>query len=805
MKQSDIKLLQESVTDAVELLTLNELLPDIKECLQHYDIFTEYAAQLDKHFGNLNNHMGFKEIMEKGKEKKRLLGELKGFHLRYFRMARNAADVVQFLRKQKNFDSVVVRVTGELQGFDSGLALLNNVVAAERVLRPMIVPRSWKALLEAIAETKNDKDMERVEATLTHVVTNLPEVKVTFSSQGRTLSADSAVVYVTKLLQSGLYEMNTSQSAFYYEQGKSYPEEQLIELAFQLPIFVADDETRQRDISTFLAIHDLAYEIYRKLLQLEECGYPDYSHAQWIFELRLADGQLLAEQTLLSLSQLLQDWTELIAEARDMQPRFEFLTPKQFGSLLGRVKICLEAKQIDASSFLPYISTMHPEKNWEGDVLANVAGPWYKEERSRIRKIPRNQPIAYVRALISALSHLVRSLPSDIVTEMDVQEGAILINASNFDDTDCYNLFIYLHGAAPHRSHILYCTAETKEEEIELICHRAQHFGKSNKPYLLVECDRLSARPRKRLLNILADYQHMPIALIFTSITGMSQYSFVDTTVIEKDDLRNARIEITPVLSIQRLDVLYGDHGCGKTHAIKRELAELVAQGCQALTFAVNEDWDVKRFRDEIEKLDGRQVAVHFALSGYCAYRLLDAFFYNFLLFGLVYDGDVITYVDQAISWWIYVEVSCAPPQDKNFVCSPERVLRRLPVLANCGTVRQHKFSSLDLDEDVILACNFLSASDGFCDVSCDFDSMMVDGAKNLERVASMSRRILSVPRLSDERVQDMAQNVVEFLEATMGIAIPERPMNRKLFFKLLARRIRWLIKRAQYCGMFYG
>jgi len=202
-----------------------------------------------------------------------------------------------------------------------------------------------------------------------------------------------------------------------------------------------------------------------------------------------------------------------------------------------------------------------------------------------------------------------------------------------------------------------------------------------------------------KITNIFAqpDHKRVPLYLIFTETTGMHVFSWLPQVQRNPQEInalpRNA---ITPRLKIAQAQVIQGPFGSGKSYSIRSKLTSLVEAKKLPITgrinVSINEDWRVssfiEQFHDGIKNLRKEEIkalGVHFNVSAYANYSLVNTFFYNFIYFGLIWDeytGEV-EYVPRDVEWYFFVELSSAPESDEDFqhVSDPEAVFNCLPAL----------------------------------------------------------------------------------------------------------------------------
>src|SRR5262249_28756698 len=155
----------------------------------------------------------------------------------------------------------------------------------------------------------------------------------------------------------------------------------------------------------------------------------------------------------------------------------------------------------------------------------------------------------------------------------------------------------------------------------------------------------------------------------------------------------------------------------GKTHYIRRRIKSLISDGVTShshiVTQTINEDWNVETLLQLVPAVEQGVVVLYFNVSAYADLERLERFFYNFFLFGLVYDSRYwrVQQFGNGVTWHVFVELSSAPAKDILFahVSSDQRVLRSLPSLYFTGSVTWEP-EPFEVDDDARLASGFLNA-----------------------------------------------------------------------------------------------
>jgi hypothetical protein len=123
-------------------------------------------------------------------------------HLRYFARVHEAFEVVDFLRRLKDFRRQADLLSGQLQGYQFGLDMLNNVFSVREILEPFLanIPTAQNAHLPPISLANfclqihyqlsryNEVELNRRLDKISNVLNHLEEIRVWFSkAEGLTL------------------------------------------------------------------------------------------------------------------------------------------------------------------------------------------------------------------------------------------------------------------------------------------------------------------------------------------------------------------------------------------------------------------------------------------------------------------------------------------------------------------------------------------------------------------------------------------------------------------------------------------
>ncbi len=193
----------ELISQGFELFNLSKYLNYMTNCLRHYKLCLDDLPTLELKILELQEGIGeihLSSVPVWLTEIKVLLADLTSVHLQYFAKVQEAFEVVDFLRRVQDFRRQVDLLSGQLQGYQFGLDMLNNVIAVREILEPFLVnvstpqrpcpitlPEFCVQVYEKLARF-NDSELTRRLDKISNVLKCLAEIRVWFShSEGLTL------------------------------------------------------------------------------------------------------------------------------------------------------------------------------------------------------------------------------------------------------------------------------------------------------------------------------------------------------------------------------------------------------------------------------------------------------------------------------------------------------------------------------------------------------------------------------------------------------------------------------------------
>ena len=178
---------------------------------------------------------------------------------------------------------------------------------------------------------------------------------------------------------------------------------------------------------------------------------------------------------------------------------------------------------------------------------------------------------------------------------------------------------------------------------------------------------------------------------------------------------------------IEKIEVVCGPCGSGKTRYIRSRLDAYQRQGCQVSSVYIHEDFAVGQAVTQISacydvSVKGQRV-LHVAISDNAldeklAKLVINSFFNAFLIDQVIYDtvSGQCAYVAAAHSWVVFVEVT---GQDDQIGCK-DWLKQNLPILAHSSDIRLPP-SDFIVDDETRRVCTYLRAyDDGTIDAQFD-------------------------------------------------------------------------------------
>lgn len=221
--EEEVKKRVNLLSDALELIEYSKEIHHLQICMETYHFGSDQEKnKINNFLEELKNHqtINLAKAQIKLEEIRNYLGGLKGIHLHYFEQVNQAGEVLQFLSGIKNFENRLQYLTADLQGYQYGLNLLNNVISVHQLVEPLMKMISEKITLTNLCKLVCDQlnryanerevllSLQKIQTVLDH----LPEIRVWFTkSSGFTL--DTILPFVTQLMKSGTFHSSLKLSS----------------------------------------------------------------------------------------------------------------------------------------------------------------------------------------------------------------------------------------------------------------------------------------------------------------------------------------------------------------------------------------------------------------------------------------------------------------------------------------------------------------------------------------------------------------------------------------------------------------
>ncbi|KAH3763811.1 AAA+ ATPase [Pelomyxa schiedti] len=491
-------------------------------------------------------------------------------------------------------------------------------------------------------------------------------------------------------------------------------------------------------------------QIHRTRLELEIMGHP---HFQGNDDLLNKPGELMNIEILQALHTLLKqqlaEWKELMVEVYNRQPRLNFLSERQltrFGAALTTVAAEYASTPQSAThkvqtltgpylwACFPDVEAIPPETVLQclTSAIVEIGGrpePVPVVEGAATVVVPQGaavcwNPVSLVRLVLCFVTQVanlkavqVKAAGGTSATTSDNSQDIVVQLAEGFTPNALMHLlFENFSFQKPHPSTILHCKNANKSDlERFLRCIS----GFPHLTFAIVGVNEMTDELRQELLYKWSSKmatQDRPKAktfLIFTSRVGIGAFSNSivkqQTVVLEEVKVRIATSPLNPQQIMENAKasvVCYsGGPGTGKSTEIRAKM-EQSKKNLEPLCISMTECFSIS---DAIPKLSpllkvasGAEATpfvanVHFDVSAYADMSVVSTFFYNMLMWSVVWDAE-----------------TAAPPSDalEGFGFeSTELVLQNIPILKHVGSFVKQCGIPFVVDNNTLLVSKFLQAN----------------------------------------------------------------------------------------------
>ncbi len=140
--------------NTLELLQFSSDLSILIDGLAAYELCLNDLHQLQQFQQELQHRdkIGISQVPKILSNVKEVVAGLHSNHLKYFQVMVEAKEVIEFISHQKGFDEKVRFLNGDLQGYQFGMDLLNNVISVRRFVEPFISALQAKPTLRELCK-----------------------------------------------------------------------------------------------------------------------------------------------------------------------------------------------------------------------------------------------------------------------------------------------------------------------------------------------------------------------------------------------------------------------------------------------------------------------------------------------------------------------------------------------------------------------------------------------------------------------------------------------------------------------------
>ncbi|KAH3765625.1 hypothetical protein Pelo_2541 [Pelomyxa schiedti] len=622
----------------------------------------------------------------------------------------------------------------------------------------------------------------------------------------------------------------------------------LMNLIRAMKIFISSsEESDETNVAHFVGLFTLAEQMHQMRLELESMGHPQYQGKEDMLnqpgELMNVD-ILQASHTL--LEQQLAEWKGLMVEVYNRQPRLNFLSGRQltrFGAAL--TVVAAEISSVPPQSVthkvqalvgpylwacFPDVETIPPETVLQclESAIVDIGG---RPEPEPV-PVPVPPPEAVGDDAIAAvvtegvgaiwnpcsLLKLVCCFVTQVANLKAVQAGTMGATSTTTSDSSqdivvqlaegftpnalLHLLFQIFEFQKPHPSRILYGKNATKSDLKRLLrcINSFPHLT-----FAIVGVNEMMEELRQKLYKwsskmAMQDRPQAKTFLIFTSRVGIDVFfnSVVKQQSVVSDEVK-AKIPTSSLNPRQIMEnakasvVCYTGGPCtGKSTEIRAKM-EQCKQNLEPLCISMTECFSVSdvipKLSPMLKVVSGAEgtpfvANVHFDISAYADMNVVSTFFYNMLMWSVVWDaetGEMVPLSRENLRWNLFVELAAAPASDalEGFGFeSTELVLENIPILSHLGAFVKQCDLPFVVDNSALLVAKFLQAK-----------------AKNLlDKPSGLVEELDANPPSFGPAATVLEDFFHSFKPATVStVSLQSDRMMQHHFVSLLADRCTWL------------
>ena len=556
------------------------------------------------------------------------------------------------------------------------------------------------------------------------------------------------------------------------------------------------NDQQQVQMRKFLKKKELVQDMFDVCSQLHRLGEPNYRDKQ--LQHGVATSLEDTKDQLKMYQADLKTWQQHVS---DLQKKYEQLLFFNIRQILALAKALTSRDFLEVANF---VSPLFTNSQDFVKVLQSKIPQYCQQIKDAFATVSPFQLCGeFLTALVAddaIMTYLVPKPKSYIKNSEPVGHtvGHTIHKAYSFGPDQILRLLFQIYQGPPESFEVLRCTANTTAEDISLFLQRAAKFA--HRAFVMVHVNHLRTNLQEQVLRFQLDPTSQSVQMHYIldwhSIChdapwiNVKHYKESKLKLSESAVLQLCQERVLQPLGMNRIDVVFGRPGDGKSHYIKKQMKLCKGDTC---IIAVHEAFSVQK---AIQMLQSMKPQVH--PQGNCVYfnitispprstdskeaeqycHIMNEFhWFLFDLVGMSFVQDSATgqsfRLKAGYNWQFYVEVpSVADEQDAgkglmNF-------LALVPFLKYVG--RQHHVKQddpLDITDDMQLVCKYLKA------------------LKNPKHINRLYRRNRQVKFSTDPDLD--YQTCHQLLQEAMEDHVRKNKIMQELFVKYMKRRCKVL------------
>ena len=494
-------------------------------------------------------------------------------------------------------------------------------------------------------------------------------------------------------------------------------------------------DQQQSEIRKFLTINNMMQDMFGVCSQLHKLGHPKYSSTLLIYH--VDDCITNVEKEVKRCRLDLEVWQGKISDLKKAYKELLFFS-------VQRILVLAEAfRSGDLTEATTIVSALFSNSQESLDVVSDSVSHCYTDMQVNAPTSADN-PFElcgkFLEVLVSdhnAANYLYpkRRMMAEIpMAEIPMPEGHIVHGAHKFSPDQVFRLLLQIYQGLPESFEVMRCTSITSREELDLFLQRAVVF--QYRTFVMVNVDRLSTNLQEQVLRFQLDSLTSESVRMHYIISGHSifhtapwvkivQYKDHDPELNSQEAVTVCKSLILKANRIEKVQLVYGRAGDGKSHYIKKQMESVQGGKC---TIAVHEAFSISGAIRKLQQMTVQQQSncVYFnvtvsppsdpqSVQAQQYEALMDNFrWFLFDLFGLGFVQDPSTGYSFRLriggGWRVYVEIPSTTGHDEAqtaLVSFQDHV----PCLRYICTEHHNTANDpLDVDNDTQLVCKYLKA-----------------------------------------------------------------------------------------------